>query len=205
MQATTGYDRLWLVIAYYDPHGLLWFFMTYDGQELKERIWINERCAVCYLFQLINVGNEPVHEIDTVCGSQKLCSHQAPRHKRRRWMALWMVMSKPRKHIVVCWENTECKTCVETDPQDSKVQKEEKPGKARRHRWFQLQPRTLLIFFILPALFAGADLLIFWGKTKNTFQTHMLYIPDLIAYVYIITVGPWDLEFHTATQCNGSL
>lgn len=141
------------------------WLMTYNSQQLKEKRCINERCAVRSFFQLMNVCNESIHEIDTEEGSQKLCSHKVPRPKRRRWMAVWMVMSKPRTHIVVCWdtvsmlhflyisftfpllflyialqrspEKYRCKTYAEIDPQDSKVQKDEKPGKAWRQRWFQ--------------------------------------------------------------------
>ena len=80
------------------------WLMTYNSQQLKEKRCINERCAVRSFFQLMNVCNESIHEIDTEEGSQKLCSHKVPRPKRRRWMAVWMVMSKPRTHIVVCWD-----------------------------------------------------------------------------------------------------
>lgn len=67
-----------------DPYGFLWLVMTYDSQQLKEKRCINERCAVRSFFQLMNVCNESIHEIDTVEGSKKLCSHKAPRPKRRR-------------------------------------------------------------------------------------------------------------------------
>ena len=220
------------------------WLMTYNSQQLKEKRCINERCAVRSFFQLMNVCNESIHEIDTEEGSQKLCSHKVPRPKRRRWMAVWMVMSKPRTHIVVCWdtvsmlhflyisftfplhflyisftfpllflyialqrspEKYRCKTYAEIDPQDSKVQKDEKPGKAWRAMISTPHSPHLFILFMLCILFAGADLLIFWNRErKHIPDVHAL--PDWIAYIHIeVPRPPLDHGTWSSTQGNDSL
>ena len=206
------------------------WLMTYNSQQLKEKRCINERCAVRSFFQLMNVCNESIHEIDTEEGSQKLCSHKVPRPKRRRWMAVWMVMSKPRTHIVVCWDTVSmlhflyisftfplhCSPEISREIQMQDLRRDWSAGfkgAEGRETWQGMEtamistPHSphLFILFMLCILFAGADLLIFWNRErKHIPDVHAL--PDWIAYIHIeVPRPPLDHGTWSSTQGNDSL
>ena len=195
-------------------YGLSWL-MTRNNWKKKGASMNAVQCVPSFSSWMF--GNESIHEIDTVEGSQKLCSDKAPRPKRRRWMAVWMVMSKPRTHIVVCWDTVSmlhflyisftfplhCSPEISREIQMQDLRRDWSAGfkgAEGRETWQGMEtamistPHSphLFILFMLFILFAGADLLIFWNRErKHIPDVHAL--PDWIAFTSKFQDHHWTM------------